>query len=227
MSVEVYCTHTFILPVVLLFANMFICDYSLLSAARNGLTVAAVWACRWEGKLRWGMHKISQLSFVGDAASAAGGVMNLSTDASVGTKTGAAGGAMNKIAPSVPATRPASDYLLVGVHHASRACLRASGSGSIDVPVTLRLRSLCPEPLSVTLAALDHTLSEASARLLHPGPSYVYNDQPEVTLTKESDHGMRWNGKTQHIGIVLAPNATKDVDVVAYFTRAGVYDLNR
>mmetsp|Transcript_61952 Transcript_61952/g.108957 ORF Transcript_61952/g.108957 Transcript_61952/m.108957 type:complete len:1520 (-) Transcript_61952:123-4682(-) len=196
------------------------------AAARNGLTVAAVWACRWEGKLRWGMHKISQLSFVGDAASAAGGVVPTHSDPGAGAgKAGIAPGGANKLTAGVPSTRSASDYLLVGVHHAPRASL--SPAGSTDVPVTLRLRSLCPEPLSVTLAALDHAPSEATARLMHPGPSYVYNDQPEVTLTKESDHGMRWNGKTQHIGIVLAPNATKDVDVAAYFTKAGVYDLNR
>ena len=172
------------------------------------------------------MHKISQLGFVGDAASAAGGVVPMHSDASVSAgKAGIAPGGANKLAVGLPSARPASDYLLVGVHHAPRVSL--SPTGSTDVPVTLRLRSLCPEPLSVTLAALDHAPSEATTRLMHPGPSYVYNDQPEVTLTKESDHGMRWNGKTQHIGIVLAPNATKDVDVAAYFTKAGVYDLNR
>ncbi len=204
----------------------FTCIFSSFTA-RNGLTVAAVWACRWEGKLRWGMHKISQLSFVGDAASAAGGVVPTHSDsASAGAgKTSSASAGANKTTAGVSAMRPASDYLLAGLHHASRASL--SRTGSTDVPVTLRLHSLCPEPLSVTLAALDHAPSEATARLMHPGPSYVYNDQPEVTLTKESDHGMRWNGKTQHIGVLLAPNATKDVDVAAYFTKAGVYDLNR
>lgn len=202
------------------------CSFFSNLPARNGLTVAAVWACRWEGKLRWGMHKVSQLSFVGDAASAAGGVMPVHSD-SAAAGAGKAGAA-NKIAPvstNGSVARPASDFLLVGVHHAPTASLGVSGS--TDVPVTLRLRSLCAEPLSVTLAALDHAPSEATNRLLHAGPSYVYNDQPEVTLTKESDHGVRWNGKTQHIGIVLAPNATKDIDVAAYFTKAGVYDLNR
>ena len=223
-NMKKFMKHIFVQCCAVLICVMFLLIFSF--AARNGLTVAAVWACRWEGKLRWGMHKISQLSFVGDAASAAGGVVPMHSDASVGaSKAGNAPGGANKLTAGVPTTRPASDYLLVGVHHVPRASL--SPAGSIDVPVTLRLRSLCPEPLSVTLAALDHAPSEATARLMHPGPSYVYNDQPEVTLTKESDHGMRWNGKTQHIGIVLAPNATKDVDVAAYFTKAGVYDLNR
>jgi hypothetical protein len=133
-------------------------DIADLAAARNGLTVAAVWACRWEGKLRWGMHKISSLSFVGEGVSAVGGQQPV--HAAVSTKGGA--GAVSASVPAAPSSgKPAADFLLVGIHHAPTCTIGSAAESAVEVPVTVRLRSLSSEPLSVTIAALDFVSAEA------------------------------------------------------------------
>jgi hypothetical protein len=213
-------------------------DLADYAAARSSLIVAAVWACRWEGKLRWGMHKISSLSFVGEAVCAAGGDELLLRHAE--QKTGGAAGSARAVSPtaslgvvrrnSVGASslsgKLASDYLLVGLCHAPTCELDAAQQCSVDVPVTLKLRSLSTEPLSVTVCAEDHTNDEAD-RHMQRGPHYVYNDDPEHSLEKVVNCGMRWNGKTQHIGILVEPQQQQEITLSAVFTKTGVFDLNR
>ena len=41
------------------------------------------------------------------------------------------------------------------------------------------------------------------------------------------DLGMKWNAKTQHVGIVVPPLGCREVHLVAMLTKPGVYDLNR
>ena len=96
----------------------------------------------------------------------------------------------------------------------------------MEVPVTLSLRSLSNEPLSVTIAAIDLTTA-TSNKFTSTAPQYVYNDQPEYTFEKVANLGLRWNGKTQHIGIVIPPNSEKEVHMCAYLTQPGTFDLNR
>jgi hypothetical protein len=198
-------------------------DIADLAAARNGLTVAAVWACRWEGKLRWGMHKISSLSFVGEGISAVGGQQPV--HAAVSAK-----GAAGVVSPSVPAApssgKPAADYLLVGIHHAPTYTIGSAADSAVEVPVTVRLRSLSSEPLSVTIAALDFVSAETHKNT-PAGPHYVYNDNPEFSIEKVANLGMRWNGKTQHIGIALLPNTETEVTMRAYITKPGTFNLNK
>jgi hypothetical protein len=38
---------------------------------------------------------------------------------------------------------------------------------------------------------------------------------------------MRWNGKTQHIGIALMPNTETEVTMRAYITKPGTFNLNK
>jgi hypothetical protein len=187
-------------------------DLANLAAARNGITVAAVWACRWDGKLRWGMHKISSLSFVGESACAVGGQHQ-----PLGSP---------RHGQTLHAGKSAADFLLVSLHHAGQCQLSAQAPHASEVPVQVRLRSLCGEPLSVTIAALDHVSADAH-RNVNAGPLYVYSDTPEYSVEKVVNFGMRWNGKTQHIGLVIAPNEEVTVHLSAYFTQPGVFDLNR
>lgn len=188
-------------------------DLANLAAARSGLTVAAVWACRWDGKLRWGMHKISSLSFVGESVCTVGGQHSSPRyvpNPSSGLHTG----------------KTAADFLLVSLHHALQCLLPGQAPHATEVPVKVHLRSLCSEPVAVTIAALDHVSADAH-RNAHAGPHYVYSDTPEYSVEKVVNFGMRWNGKTQHIGLTIPPSSEVMVDLSAYFTRPGVYDLNR
>lgn len=199
-------------------------DIANLAAARKGVVVAAVWACRWEGKLRWGMHKISSLNFVGDGVTAVGGQA-----ARISNKPG--DGAVSLISKSlgVPvahSNRPACDFLLVGLSHAPTVGICADKNGAVDVPVTLQLRSLSSEPLSVSITSIDFASAE-HAKQAPAGPHYIYNDAPDFTIEKVANIGMRWNGKTQHIGIVVPPNGQHEVVVSALITLPGTYDLNR
>ena len=198
-------------------------DLADLAATGNSLTVAAVWACRWEGKLRWGMHKISTLSFIGEGVSAVGGQLG-GPGTSAGRKASAIGAGI--VLPSSQSGRPAADFLLLGVKHVSTLTLPTTPPHAVEVPVTLSLRSLSNEPLSVTIAAIDLTTA-TSNKFTSTAPQYVYNDQPEYTFEKVANLGLRWNGKTQHIGIVIPPNSEKEVHMCAYLTQPGTFDLNR
>jgi len=178
-------------------------DLADIAAQKHGLVVAAVWACRWEGKLRWGMHKISSLSFVGESVCAVGGdaaaagasagatgptgsadSSNISRGKSSGSSLGATSSSAATVGSSSVsggggATRPASDFLLVGLHHLHSAVMHSGSGGNssstttcrgtaaaaaavapfevVTVPVQVQLRSLSHEALSVTVTALEWT----------------------------------------------------------------------
>ncbi|KAJ1423521.1 ER-golgi trafficking TRAPP I complex 85 kDa subunit-domain-containing protein, partial [Ochromonadaceae sp. CCMP2298] len=179
-----------------------------LAAAKHGLVVAAVWACRWEGKLRWGMHKISNLSFVGEGVCYVGGD---------GTGGGGAGRVRGATSPSkgVPTLKPAADYLLVGLVHAGHS------SPGARVPVRVQLRSLSDRPLSVTIAALDGSAEAPRVRT-----DFIYGDGPDGRIEKVATGGLTWSGKTQHIGLALPPGVQREVQFDAVLG-SGTFDLNR
>ncbi len=99
-------------------------------ALNQSVTVAMLWVCRWEGQLRWGLHTVPNMSFVGGAPFAA------------------VGGALTR-------SKNPADFLMAGLHHPARVELCGAPPHLKNVPVRLSLKSVSDLPLVLTVEAVD------------------------------------------------------------------------
>lgn len=146
-------------------------DLADVEGQNGSVNITVVWVCKWKGQIRRGIHSISQIPLY--AGAGLSGVV-------------------------VRSSR--TDLVLVGVTHEGEASIPA-GRRSVRVPVSLELRSVADEPLTVSVEAEDPSLP--------------------------CERAVRWEGKTAYVDVVLAPRATTTLAFFAVLGGAGVYDLKR
>ena len=146
-------------------------DLADVEGQNGSVNITVVWVCKWKGQIRRGIHSISQIPLY-------------------------AGAGMSSVV-----VRPSrTDLLLVGVTHEGEASIPADRR-SVRVPVSVELRSVADEALTVSVEAEDPSLP--------------------------CERAMRWEGKTAYVDVVLAPRATATLTFFAVLGGAGVYDLKR
>jgi len=201
-------------------------ELSTLLASALSTSVTTIWICRWEGKLRWGVHHDSSLSFITKSLTA---ISNTASSKSSSLPTSS--------------TENAADFLVVSLNHPHTAKL-STDTSSLIIPVVITFRSLSDRPLSITITAIEHTRnfttnpsnvssssssssSKASPHNLSPTPSTNYNgDKSGDHLNKVDNIGFKWNDKVQYIGQQLLPFSQHQLTIHALITRAGLYDFN-
>eukprot|EP01034_Spumella_vulgaris_P025924 gene25924-32432_t len=172
-------------------------DIAFNEAQNRSVTIALLWVCRWEGRIRWGMQSVPNLSFVAGALSAASSSSSGST------------------AVPKPQQRNPADFLLVGLHYPHRVQLEGEAPYLQYVPVRVSLKSVSDRPLLVSVEAEDHdNAGEASGTSNSGG-----------TIEKRINTGFRWSGKTGCAEFTLAPHTETDLNLFAAISQAGVYDL--
>jgi hypothetical protein len=216
-------------------------ELSSLLAAALSTSVTTIWICRWEGKLRWGVHHDSSLSFIAKPTA-------ISSSAS--SKPSSSSSSSSLPAPS---TESAADFLVVCLSHPHIAKLPApvNNSSSLTIPVVITFRSLSTRPLSITITAIDHlnyttsttigtftnasssssssfSATKASPHNLSPMPSSnSISDSSSEYISKVDDIGFKWNDKVQYIGLQLLPFSQHQLTMHALITRAGLFDFNK
>jgi len=209
-------------------------ELSSLLAAALSTSVTTIWICRWEGKLRWGVHHDSSLSFIAKPTTISSTALSKPSSSS---------------SLPAPSTESAADFLIVCLSHPHIAKLPTpvDNSSSLTIPVVITFRSLSTRPLSITITAIDHlnyttstTIGTSSNALLSPSTTKAssHNLSPMPSSNSISDSsgeyismvdniGFKWNDKVQYNGLQLLPFSQHQLTMHALITRAGLYDFNK
>ena len=214
-------------------------ELSSLLAAALSTSVTTIWICRWEGKLRWGVHHDSSLSFIAKPTTISSTALSKPSSSSSSSSLPA------------PSTESAADFLVVCLSHPHIAKLPAladNSSSSLTIPVVITFRSLSTRPLSITITAIDHlnyttstTIGISSNALLSPSTTKAssHNNLSPMTssnsisdssgeyINKVDNIGFKWNDKVQYTDLQLLPFSQHQLTMHALITRAGLYDFNK
>eukprot|EP01033_Poteriospumella_lacustris_P000147 gene147-95_t len=201
-------------------------EVALAESRRGTLGVAVLWVCRWQGKLRWGLHhahhvRRSVATFLESNSTAPSSLTPSASSqklltASSSSSSSSSSSGKRSVAGDSPATT-AYDWVVVGLRHASDVSLAISATNSAHrygtVTVTVDLRSVHHHPVYVTLQIID---DQQQASQEHSNHSYAWS--PTACL---------WEGKVRYEEIVLAPQETQSRQFTLLCLQSGVFDVNR
>lgn len=160
-------------------------DLALSDLSRCNTTVVVVWSCRWQEKLRTGMHFLSNLSLFNNATAAS---VNSNLDMPLYR------------APSSSLAMTPADGLLVCLSHASSVTLPQTDS-SVVIPVVVELRSVKETTLYVTIEAIDRRTPSTGTPLV---PTITI---PATPVNNNNNSQLPPSGLTPASVTVISPSA--------------------
>jgi hypothetical protein len=175
-------------------------DIATNETQSRSVTVALLWVCRWEGRIRWGLQSVPNLSFVAGPQAMASSSSSSSGSTAVSKQQ-----------------RNPADFLLVGLHHPQRVQLEGPGPHLRHIPVRVSLKSVSDRPLLVSVDAEQDGDSSGGESSAAPGSC----------VDKRINTGFRWSGKTGCSDFTLAPHSETYLNLFAAISHAGVYDLKK
>lgn len=192
-------------------------EVALAESRRGTLGVAVLWVCRWQGKLRWGLHHAHHVrrSVATFLESTVPSSLSPSTSSQKLLATSSSSSGKRSVVGDGPATT-AHDWVVVGLRHPSEVSLAISATNSshryASITVTVDLRSVHHHPVYVTLQIID----DQQASQDHSNHSYAW-----------SSTSCLWEGKVRYEEIVLAPHETQSLRFTLLCLQSGVFDVNR
>lgn len=166
-------------------------------AATGNIAIAVVWACKWQGKIRRGIHYTFNISI-------------LSTDVTTGNIGKNPSFLVNPSRNIVNKVPNIAELVLVSITHPSSVHL-PEGKSSVHVPVIVELRSASKESMSITVESIDRRT--------------VSNNDKKNNSTHHK--GLRWEYKTKYVDVKLPSQSSVKLSFTASLPKTGVFDLKR
>jgi hypothetical protein len=169
-------------------------------ATTGSIAIAVVWACKWQGKIRRGIHYTFNISMLSTDVTTVNVSKNPQGSRFVGSPSR---NIVNKI-PNI------SELVLVSITHPS-SIHSSEAKSSVHVPVVVELRSASKESMAITVEAIDRRT--------------VSNNDKKSNSTHHK--GLRWEYKTKYVDVNLPSQSSVKLSFTASLPKTGVFDLKR
>lgn len=172
-------------------------DIADREARELGVSVAFVWLCRWQGKVRWGLESVPHVPFRRQSSPNLTGPGSSKRPSTTSTL---AMGAIDRISVSI-------DY--------SQRIIVPAEKGQVYVPVVARIRSLDDRSCFIGADALPFKGVGSS------------NSSSSGSGSSGSSSGLLWVGSVRYTDVHLDPRGEVSLPFLLLVTSPGVHDLNR
>jgi hypothetical protein len=185
-------------------------ELSVYEAQTGNVNIMVIWKCKWQGKIRLGMHYIPHVSIISQEARYE---------------------SSNK---KIPRALKLPDSLLIGIYHEKQLKFAPSDatntSRGLLVPVTVRLQSAHPRAIYLNVEVVDRKDTSTNASTLGNIPAGNMSKSAEdmnSAVAKSSSRGMLWHCKTKYQQVYIPAFSFTSLLFQALISHPGVYDLKR
>lgn len=165
----------------------------------HSLGLTTIWVCRWQDKIRWGMHHIPYITMLS----------NLLPKETILTS------------PSLYFNN-SLPYLRIAVNHIKKLDWQPSHAHPRHhplIPVKVTIQSLSSNrTINLSIQTLTNQFSTIKN---------ISNQDNQVILSRLANVGFLWLGKVRHNQLQLQPKESIELDFLAEIVSPGVHNLNR
>jgi hypothetical protein len=186
-------------------------EVAFAESRKGTLGVAVLWVCRWQNKLRWGLHHAHHIrrSIVQYLDRPMHSVATANVK-SLATSAGPPG-----------SNQATNDWIIVGLKHspliglsASSSSVAASARQRSTLTINVDIRSVHNKTLYVTIQTIDEAATAASQQMVNHPFSW-------------SSASCQWVGKTRFEDVEVLPHDAASCQFTVHFFSPGVFDVNR
>lgn len=206
-------------------------NYSMANIAKkessqNSIGLTVIWVCRWQEKIRWGMHHIPFVSILS--------FQLLSKDMLSSLAQPFIPSSPNpdpdiQETPMALAMKNPLSFLQVAIHHEKQIIWDDSPSDRVVsetftedvrklIKVQLTIKSHANRAICFSIQTMNHQFSNMNK---------IGNQNNEIILTKLTNVGFSWTGKSRYNRLVISPHQEMSLTFMAEVLRPGIYNLNR
>jgi dimeric dUTPase (all-alpha-NTP-PPase superfamily) len=193
----------------------------------NSIGITVIWVCRWQEKIRWGMHHIPFITILSPILyreMITSSSLNPSSPYFSPVVSSSSSSSSSSTSSSLPLVdnrffHHSLSYLQFAINHLKQIDWKINMLHQF-VPVTITIKSLSNHRnISFSLQGLSHQYANINK---------ISNQKNnEILLSKISNLGFIWSGKSRYNNMIIKPKEEILFHFMIEVKKPGVYNLNR